>query len=265
MKHATGIVALSFLACLIVAAPASARGIRTDTGNAGWDTCSAAAPCATLPDGLSFNPFGTDPTAAPSPNSLRGGLAVFAVPPSNPDTDPAQGPDAQSPTCAPDGCSSNPSSWKTPVSGAAYGYAGGAQVMFFDLTTSALETVYGPNLNNSGDDPVVLGNALPASSKAPMTAWEVEFNYALTTHPTFASLEFGGNIYTASGDTLSPKNLNEFVFYGDTLHAPNGWTETSATVSAPEIDPASAIAGLTLLAGCMAVLRGGRRTLHVSG
>jgi hypothetical protein len=41
-------------------------------------------------------------------------------------------------------------------------------------------------------------------------------------------------------------------------NAPPGWSETSAT-AAPEIDPASAIGGLTLLAGCLVVLRGGRR------
>jgi hypothetical protein len=42
---------------------------------------------------------------------------------------------------------------------------------------------------------------------------------------------------------------------------PAGWTEVATT---PEIDPASAMAGLTLLAGCVAVLRGRRRTLYLS-
>jgi hypothetical protein len=46
-----------------------------------------------------------------------------------------------------------------------------------------------------------------------------------------------------------------------TIHAGTsvpGWTE-SGVVSAPEIDPSSAIAGLTLLFGGLVVLRGGRR------
>ena len=34
---------------------------------------------------------------------------------------------------------------------------------------------------------------------------------------------------------------------------------SAATMSAPEIDPASATAGLTLMLGTLAVLRGGRR------
>jgi hypothetical protein len=133
--------------------------------------------------------------------------------------------------------------------------------MFFNLTTSASESVYGPNptLDSSGS-PEPLGPALPATAQTPFTAWEIEFNYTNPSAP--ASLEFGGNIYTASAATLSSSNLNEFVYYNGNLYAPTGWA--SPTVSAPEIDSTSAIAGLTLLVGCLAVLRG-RRTLHISG
>jgi hypothetical protein len=44
-----------------------------------------------------------------------------------------------------------------------------------------------------------------------------------------------------------------------------GWSETtSTTVSAPELDPASAFGTLTLLAGCLAVLHGNRRKVYIS-
>jgi hypothetical protein len=40
---------------------------------------------------------------------------------------------------------------------------------------------------------------------------------------------------------------------------PTGWSASGGTVSAPEIDPASAISAMTLLLGCLAVMRGDRR------
>jgi hypothetical protein len=163
------------------------------------------------------------------------------------------GPDAQTP-CIASGCTG--SSWSTPVSGVALSYTSGAtqgQVVFFNLSGNPSESVYAPNplLDGSGN-PI----ALPSAGG---NAWEIEFNYS-STPTTLASLAFGGNIYTASAQTLSPANLNEFVYYNGALYAPTGWTETSSTASAPEIDPSSAIAALTLFAGCLAVLGGGRRT-----
>jgi hypothetical protein len=130
-----------------------------------------------------------------------------------------------------------------------------AQVVFFDLSGNSLQSVYSPNpLFDTSGEPIPLGSAGG-------NAWEIEFNYD-TTPSTPASLAFGGNIYTASANTLSPDNLNEFVFFNDKLYAPTGWTESSGTVAAPEINPVSSIAALTFLAGCLAVLRGGRRPVR---
>jgi hypothetical protein len=87
-----------------------------------------------------------------------------------------------------------------------------------------------------------------------------------------ASLKFGGNTYTggcggSSTDLLFSQSGSLVGYVTDasngtaTIHAGTsvpGWTE-SGVVSAPEMDPSSAIAGLTLLLGGLAVLRGGRR------
>lgn len=87
-----------------------------------------------------------------------------------------------------------------------------------------------------------------------------------------ASLKFGGNTFTggcggSSTDLLFSQSGSLVGYVTDasdgtaTIHAGTtvpGWTESGA-VSAPEIDPASAMAGLTLLLGGLAVLRGSRR------
>jgi hypothetical protein len=126
---------------------------------------------------------------------------------------------------------------------------------------------------------------------------EVEFNYntffdpALATTAGTASFTMGGVNYSSTGGILPTGTDNDFLFSSsgalkgeivtDTAGnaslvagVPQGWTITSTsgggggggggTVSAPEIDPASAVAGFTLLAGLLAVLRGGRRTLRVA-
>jgi hypothetical protein len=125
---------------------------------------------------------------------------------------------------------------------------------------------------------------------------EVEFNYntffspALATTAGTASFTMGGVTYSSTGGLLPTNTDNDFLFSssgalkGDIVTdtagnaslvagVPAGWTITSTsggggggggTVSAPEIDPASAAAGFTLLAGLLAVLRGGRRTLKVA-
>lgn len=118
---------------------------------------------------------------------------------------------------------------------------------------------------------------------------EVEFNYdtffnpALATTAGTASFTMGGVTYMSSGGFLPTGTDNDFLFSSAgvlkgelvtdstgtaTLVAgvPQGWAIKSGggTVAVPEIDPASAIAGITLLAGLLAVLRSGRRTLKVA-
>jgi hypothetical protein len=118
---------------------------------------------------------------------------------------------------------------------------------------------------------------------------EVEFNYdtvfnpALATTVGTASFTMGGVTYMSTGGLLPTGTDNDFLFSSTgvlkgelvtdntgtaTLVAgvPQGWAIKSGggTVTAPEIDPASAIAGITLFAGLLTVLRGGRRTLKAA-
>jgi hypothetical protein len=120
---------------------------------------------------------------------------------------------------------------------------------------------------------------------------EVEFNYNTFFNPTLAttagtaSFTMGGVTYTSTGTFLPTSTDNDFLFSSTgglkgelvtntsgvaslTAGVPQGWAIKSSggggTVSAPEIDPASAVAGITLLAGLLAVLRSGRRTLKVA-
>jgi hypothetical protein len=121
---------------------------------------------------------------------------------------------------------------------------------------------------------------------------EVEFNYNTFFNPTLATtagtatFTMGGVTYMSSGGLLPTGTDNDFLFSSAgvlkgelvtdtsgvaslTAGVPQGWTIKSSsggggTVSAPEIDPASAVAGLTLLAGLLAVLRSERRTLKVA-
>jgi hypothetical protein len=102
-----------------------------------------------------------------------------------------------------------------------------------------------------------------------------------------ASFKFGGNTFAGGCGATSPDDLLfdktgsviGFVSYanGDanspttgSLASLVGWTENGkalggTTISAPEVDPASAMAAITLLLGGLAVLRGGRRTLVPAG
>jgi hypothetical protein len=119
---------------------------------------------------------------------------------------------------------------------------------------------------------------------------EVEFNYNTFFNPTLAttagtaSFTMGGVTYTSTGTFLPTGTDNDFLFSSSgalkgeivtdssgtaslVAGVPQGWSIKSGgggTVSAPEIDPASAVAGITLLAGLLAVLRSGRRTLKVA-
>jgi len=116
---------------------------------------------------------------------------------------------------------------------------------------------------------------------------EVEFNYNTFSNPELAttagtaSFTIGGVTYMSSSGFLPTSTDNDFLFSSTGVlkgeivtdvtgtasiktGVPEGWTIKSGTVSAPEIDPASAAAGVTLLAGLLAVLRSGRRTLKAA-
>lgn len=109
---------------------------------------------------------------------------------------------------------------------------------------------------------------------------EVQFNYdpSLASTKGIASFTMGGVTFTSNGPLLPTSTDNSFLFSATgaflgaltldssgntvlTAGVPTGWTESGGTTTVPEIDPSSAIAALTLLAGGLVVLRGRRTPL----
>jgi hypothetical protein len=148
--------------------------------------------------------------------------------------------------------------------------------------------------NQTAPDPIeqVINYTLASGSNGGLTLaagdHEVLFNYNTLENPTLAttagvaSFTMGGVTYTSTGSLLPTSTDNDFLFdsTGKLLGAltldngnavltanaiPTGWTASSGggTVSAPEIDSTLAISGFTVLAGFLAVMRGGRRTVKV--
>jgi hypothetical protein len=94
-------------------------------------------------------------------------------------------------------------------------------------------------------------------------AFEVDFNYAATSCAgETGSLSVGGQKYTsAANPCVSVDNAFFFNDSGGKLMlegTPSGWSP-AGVVSAPEIDPNSAVAGFSLMFGGLAVLLGRRR------
>jgi hypothetical protein len=109
----------------------------------------------------------------------------------------------------------------------------------------------------------------------PTGATELEFNYASGITGGPASFTLDGVTYRSVGSGLPLSTANNFIFNsngtlfggvsedGTTVIAgalPTGWSRVTA---APEIDPASALGALMLLAGGLAILRGARRNARV--
>jgi len=257
MKHAiVGLTALCSVVCLTLAPHAEARGIRADIPSpygCGGGTWSPAAGAPTSP----YNPGDITPNSA----TLTSG----------PNTDDLGTYGAFSPLSA---SSATMYLWySSPIPSVA--------VCSPPNPTSPIEQVMVYNLESysqSSDNNSVLLNG--NTVQLPVGDTEVEFNYALSGATGQASFKMGGVTYTSNG--IIPVNTdNDFLFNSNgslagalgvdsngnvivTSGLPSGWSATSGTVSAPEIDPASAFGALTLLAGCLAVMQGGRRTIGVS-
>jgi hypothetical protein len=159
----------------------------------------------------------------------------------------------------------------------------------YDWWTKPIPTVLSCNTDANAPTPIeqVINYTLASGGTLGLAAGdtEVEFNYdaSLINTKGTASFSMGGITYTSTGTTVPAAPDNDFIFdkSGALVGAlvvdptsdvasiksgvPTGWTASGGggggTVSAPEIDPTSAIVALTLLAGGLAVLRGGRRTL----
>jgi hypothetical protein len=100
---------------------------------------------------------------------------------------------------------------------------------------------------------------------------EVEFNYSSSAQPGVASFIYDGVKYQSAVPGALVSQTNDFFFNsaGNLLGWVNGSREfigglsnsgwTTAPASAPEVDPASGLSALTLLAGGLAIVRARRR------
>jgi hypothetical protein len=125
--------------------------------------------------------------------------------------------------------------------------------------------------SNSETAEVVLTGLGSENAQGAFSSFEVQFNYSDTfASPSTASLTVNNVTFTAQNAAgQNDPNSGTFVFVNGVFKAAsdgvtsdiNGWTESGGgPAAAPEMDPASLASGLTLLAGCLAVLRaGGKR------
>jgi hypothetical protein len=125
-----------------------------------------------------------------------------------------------------------------------------------------------------------VNNAFVGNMDAEVVEWtlankdtELELNGWCNAGITGASLTWGANTYTG-GCNSSTQDLifngagslvgyvndaSRTLTFVSATTLPTDWS-VSGAVSAPEIDPASAVGAFTMLAGCLVVLRSGRRT-----
>ena len=141
----------------------------------------------------------------------------------------------------------------------------------FTATGGEMFQYYAGAIGPQPDAQVVVWNLLTGPFGANET--EIELN-GWCPGGSGASFKFGGNTFSG-GCGGSPTDLL-FSQAGSIVGYVNdasdgtatifrstsvpGWTESGVVSSAPELNPSSAIAGLTLLLGSLAVLRGNRRT-----
>jgi hypothetical protein len=149
-----------------------------------------------------------------------------------------------------------------------------------------------PALSNLAPNPIeqVLVYTLQSGNSANFSYaandTEVLFNYdssspLIAGQNGTATFTMGGVTYTSTGSGLPVNTDNDFLFDSSgkfigalnldasdnlTLNtkvlAPTGWTSSGTVAPAPEIDSSLAISAFTLLAGFLAVARGGRRALR---
>lgn len=234
MKYnVTAVAAIFSVACLASAPPAEAgHGIRIDAGNGAgcmstWtNTADPTGAAAFIPGGTYSN--SVECTASGSP------LVLF-----------------------PNGTPANDSA----TVNAAYTASSGEMFQYYSGAIGA-----------QPDAQVVLWNLAAGPFGAQET--EMELN-GWCPGGSGASLKFGGVSLTGgcggvSTDLLFSQAGSLLGYVTDasdgtgTIHSGTsvpGWTASGGPVSAPEVDPSVAIAGFTLLAGGLVVLRGGRRTL----
>jgi hypothetical protein len=152
----------------------------------------------------------------------------------------------------------------TSLSGIDLSFAPGTSATSYSILTndnpsSGVAYLWGgfnSNGNQKGDAVVLLNSG---------STLTVDFDYSKNKGCSAASITVDSVMYSAVDPCRLSNAETQLVFNTSTGKLQNsssylnggGWTEKSVA-SAPEIDPTSAIGGLTLLIGALAVLRGGR-------
>lgn len=231
MKHASvGITVISFVVCLACSPRAQAgHGLRIDGGNgtgcmSTWTTVSDPSGAAAFSPGGSF---GSEVACAPNSGSAAD---LF-----------------------PSGVSANDASTAT-GGGALYLATGGEMFQFYpgapSMTPSAQVVAW--TLANS-DTEIEMNGWCPGGASGSFTWGSATYKGGCGTAPTDFLFNNTKGFIGYVNDTTNTLDLVSAV--------PTGWTSSgggTGTVAAPEIDSASAMAALTLLAGGIAVMRGRR-------
>jgi hypothetical protein len=157
-------------------------------------------------------------------------------------------------------------------------FAPGTNLPGYLVATLGSLTEYAFGAKPPGADPFVdQMNEQVVVDPLSASKFSVAFNYADTFGgpAETASLTVNDTTYTAKNPGALSDTTGVLTFVNGVLQGAanyvGSWTETTSGgggnpgggMSAPEIDPASAISALTLLAGGLAILRGGKRRREV--
>jgi hypothetical protein len=158
----------------------------------------------------------------------------------------------------------------------ALSFAPGTGVPGYSIATlnNLTEYAFGGSVAVPNEQTII--DPVPVTSGTTST-FSVQFNYADTFGgpAETASLTVNDTTYTAKNPGALSDTTGVLTFVNGVLQGAanyvGSWTETTSGgggnpgggMSAPEIDPASAISALTLLAGGLAILRGGKRRREV--
>jgi hypothetical protein len=122
-----------------------------------------------------------------------------------------------------------------------------------------------PNLNSniaSGGPCCTTDSFAYTTVNGAITGWNIDVSYlnSTATSSSWSSIilsSVGGDTYTTGYSTPTCSGRPDPCFSLTQTTAPGSWT---ASMAAPEMDPASAAGGFALLLGGLAVLNGRRRT-----
>ena len=133
---------------------------------------------------------------------------------------------------------------------------------FASITNSTASTIFLNGDSSNTGSPFLSVNDAPFNSNAPLflgagqSTGPFELFAVDLGFPTVAPGTYSGNVFSILGGFTG----SDAAYLANSAFSV---TVTGASISAPEIDPASSIGALTLFLGCLAILRG-RRAVRIS-